>query len=216
LDHVADEALNYPAWVQAAHAHLAAGDGPLAELAQRQGPVGRAVSREYFSRLSRAILGQQISTKAAAAIYGRFLGLMGDPPGPAAVLALSDEALRGVGLSGAKVRSVRDLAERALDGRLDLVHLETLSDDAIVEQLVAVRGIGRWTAEMFLMFSLGRPDVLAADDLGIQVGIQRLYGWEKRPTPTVVRQFAEEGGWHPYATEACFQLWESLHNNPPL
>src|SRR5829696_2666813 len=147
----------------------------MAALARRQGSVLRPTSTDYFARLVRAIAGQQISTKAAQSIYNRFAELTGDPPTPRRVLKLSDEQIRAAGFSGAKLASVRDLSERALDGRLDLPHLQALPDDEIIDQLVAVRGIGRWTAEMFLMFSLGRPDVLAADDLGVQVAIQRLY-----------------------------------------
>ena len=186
----------------------------MADLVRRQGIVLRPLSRQYFARLVRAIVGQQISVTAAASIYARFAALAGDPPLPEAIIRLSDEEIRGCGFSGAKLRSVRDLAEHALDGRLDLPHLETLPDEEIIQQLVAVRGIGRWTAEMFLMFSLGRPDVLAADDLGVQAGIQRVYALDKRPTPTQVRQLAEEGRWHPFATAACLQLWESLKSNP--
>lgn len=188
----------------------------MAALVRRQGVVVRPTSQDYYARLVRAICGQQISTKAAQSIYDRFAKLAGDPPTPRRVRRLTDEQIRATGFSGGKLASVRDLTERALDGRLDLAHLEQLPDAEIVEQLIAVRGIGRWTAEMFLMFSLGRPDVLAADDLGVQVGIQRLYGLEGRPTPKQVASMAEEGRWHPYATAACFQLWESLRNNPPL
>ena len=188
----------------------------MAALVKRQGIVLRPTSTDYFARLVRAIAGQQISTKAAQSIYDRFAALAGNPPTPRRVLKLTDEQIRGAGFSGAKLASVRDLAAHALDGRLDLPHLEQLPDEEIITQLVAVRGIGRWTAEMFLMFSLGRPDVLAADDLGVQVAIQRLYAMESRPTPKQVQQFAADGGWHPYATEACLQLWESLKNNPQL
>jgi len=205
-----------PVWARAAHQHLLMTDGPMAGLAQRQGSVVRSVSGEHFPRLIRAIVGQQISVKAAASIYGRLATVTGEPPTPAALASQTDEVLRACGLSNAKVRAVRDLAEHALDGRLDLAHLDSLPDEEVIEQLVAVRGIGRWTAEMFLMFSLARPDVLAADDLGVQAGIQRLYATEARPSPAEVREIAVRGGWHPYATAACFQLWESLKNNPAL
>ena len=190
----------------------------MAALVKRQGVVLRPTSREYFARLVRAIVGQQISTTAATSIYNRFAALPGKGKRltPRAVMQLTDEQIRGAGFSGGKLLSVRDLAQRAIDGRLDLAHLQTLPDEEIVEQLVAVRGIGRWTAEMFLMFSLGRPDVLAADDLGVQVGIQRLYDLPERPKPLQVKALAAENRWHPYATEACLQLWESLKNNPQL
>jgi DNA-3-methyladenine glycosylase II len=209
---------DYPSWGKAAHRHLLKADAPMAALVKRQGLVLRPTSKEYFPRLVRAIVGQQISTTAATSIYNRFVALMGKGRTltPRAVLRLTDEEIRAAGFSGAKLLSVRDLAQRAVDGRLDLPHLESLPDEEIVQQLVAVRGIGRWTAEMFLMFSLGRPDVLAADDLGVQAGIQRLYSLDKRPTPTQVKQLALDGRWHPYATAACLQLWESLRNNPQL
>jgi len=205
-----------PAWATAAHQHLLAADAPMANLARRQGSVVRSVTGEHFPRLVRAIVGQQISVKAAASIYGRLAAATGEPPTPATLAAQTDEALRACGLSNAKVRAVRDLADHALDGRLNLAHLDTLSDEEVVGQLIAVRGIGRWTAEMFLMFSLARPDVLAAGDLGVQAGIQRLYSTEMRPSPMEVIEIAARGGWHPYATAACFQLWESLKNNPAL
>jgi DNA-3-methyladenine glycosylase II len=208
----------YPSWGKAAYRHLLNADAPMAALVKKQGPVLRPTSKQYFARLVRAIVGQQISTTAATSIYNRFVALMGKGRKltPRSVLRLSEEEIRGSGFSGAKLASVRDLAQRAVDGRLDLTHLESLPDEEIIEQLVAVRGIGRWTAEMFLMFSLGRPDVLAADDLGVQVGIQRLYALDGRPTPSQVKQLAQDGRWHPYATEACLQLWESLRNNPQL
>lgn len=212
------DAGTYPAWGKAAQRHLMKADPAMAALVRRQGLVLRPTSKEYFARLVRAIVGQQISTTAATSIYNRFAALVGSGRKltPRAVMRLTDEQIRGAGFSGGKLLSVRDLSQRAIDGRLDLAHLETLPDEEIVEQLVAVRGIGRWTAEMFLMFALGRPDVLAADDLGVQVGIERLYELPARPKPAEVRAIAERGRWHPYATEACLQLWESLKNNPQL
>ncbi len=202
-------------WSLDAYEHLAQrADGPMAALVRRAGPVTRPLSRDYFARLVRAIVGQQISGKAAASIYGRLLERAGEPFTPAALQALGDDEVRACGLSQNKLLAVRDLAQRALDDRLDLAHLETLADEDVTAQLVAVRGIGRWTAEMFLMFALGRPDVLPADDLGIQNAVERLYGLESHPTPATVRRLAEEGRWHPYATAACFYLWDSLNNAP--
>lgn len=206
-----------PDWADTAHQHLAQADPIMAALVGRQGLVMREICRdqsEYFGRLARAIVGQQISTKAAASIFGRLIAHTGEPIAPAALIALDEETLRACGLSTAKRLALRDLAQHALDGRLDLEHLATLPDEAVLAQLIAVRGIGRWTAEMFLMFALGRPDVLAADDLGIQNAIQRVYALDTRPTPQAVRHLAIEGRWHPYATAACFHLWHSLHNTP--
>ena len=223
-----------PPWVRPAHEHLLRADPPLAALVRRQGPVARPLTRDYLGRLVRAIVGQQISGKAAAAIYRRLIDLAertggpdlpgtlaipgtpsapgrpGQPLMPEALAALADDALRACGLSLNKLLAIRDLTQRALDGRLDLRHLDSLPDDEVRAQLVAVRGIGRWTADMFLMFALGRPDVLPAEDLGIQVAVARLYGLDAHPTPAAIRRLAADGGWHPFATAACFHLWESL------
>jgi DNA-3-methyladenine glycosylase II len=199
----------------AAYEHLSAhADPAMAGLVRRAGPVTRPVTRDYFARLVRAIVGQQISTKAAASIYGRLVVRSGEPPTPAGVQAVPDEELRACGLSQNKLLSIRDLTAHALDGRLDLAHLDTLPDEEVTAQLVAVRGIGVWTAEMFLMFALARPNVLSPGDLGIQNAIERLYALDAHPTPSVVRRIADEGRWHPYATAACFYLWDSLHNAP--
>jgi DNA-3-methyladenine glycosylase II len=205
-----DYAEALPPWVEVAHTHLLGADAPMAALVRRHGPFARPVTRDYYGRLVRAIVGQQISSKAAAAIYARVVAQAGGTLAPAAVRALTPDVLRACGLSEAKLRSIGDLTERALDGRLDLDRLEVLPDHDIVAQLVAVRGIGRWTAEMFLMFALARPDVLPVDDLGIQAGVQRLYALPSRPAPAAIRQLAGDGRWHPYATAASFYLWESL------
>ncbi len=134
-----------------------------------------------FETLVRAIAGQQISTYAAAAIYGRLVTLV-DPLTPAGVLARSEEELRAVGLSGRKVLYIRDLAERAIDGRLELDRLDDLSDDEVRAQLVAVAGIGQWSADMFLLFELRRPDVFPAGDLGLRKAVQTLDGLDQAPT----------------------------------
>ena len=214
-DSAAPETVPLLPWSRAAHAHLVAHADPvMAALARERGPVTRPQSREYFARLARAIVGQQISTKAAASIYGRVVERAGGVLTPASLQALDDETLRGAGLSQAKLLSLRDLAAHALDGRLDLAHVETLPDEEVAAQLVAVRGIGTWTAEMFLMFALGRQDILPVDDLGIQNAVERLYQLDAHPKPAQIRQLAAEGHWHPYATAACFYLWDYLNNAP--
>ena len=200
-----------------ASAELARRDRVMRRLAKAHGPCRIPRSREdHFHALAESIVYQQLAGAAAAAIFGRFRGLFDGALTPEAVLAAPETALRGAGLSPNKLASIRDLSQKVLDGTLPLDRISRLRDDAIIERLVTVRGIGRWTAEMFLMFSLGRPDVLAADDLGVQVGIQKLYGLDTRPKPTEVKLIATDGRWHPYATEACLQLWESLKNNPQL
>lgn len=202
-------------WLQAAFDHLTQRADPvMAACVRRWGIITRPISRDYFARLTRAIVGQQISTSAAASIYNRVLERTSEPLTSRALQAVPEAELRACGLSQNKLLSLRDLAARALDGRLDLDRLDSLSNEEVTAQLVAVRGIGPWTAEMFLMFALARPDVLPAGDLGIQNAVKRLYALHTRPAPAVIRQMAQDGNWHPYATAACFYLWDSLSNTP--
>jgi DNA-3-methyladenine glycosylase II len=166
--------------------------------------------KDHLSALVGAIVSQQLSTKAAATIFGRFVALFPDNhiPDPAAIAAHSDEVLRSVGLSGQKVSYLRDLSARLIDGRLQLDELESLPDEMVIERLVAVKGFGRWTAEMFLMFRLHRPDVLPAGDLGIVVAIQRMYRLRKRPDARRVLKIGE--AWRPYRSVASWYLWQTL------
>lgn len=164
-----------------------------------------------FETLVRAIAGQQISTYAAAAIYGRLVTLV-DPLTPVGVLARSEEELRAVGLSGRKVLYIRDLAERAIDGRLELDRLDELSDDEVRAQLVAVAGIGQWSADMFLLFELRRPDVFPAGDLGLRKAVQTLDGLDQAPTEKAAAARAER--WSPYRSLATKYLFWSLHQAP--
>jgi DNA-3-methyladenine glycosylase II len=170
--------------------------------------------KDHLSALVGAIVSQQLSTKAAATIFGRFVALFPDShvPDAAAIAAQSDEALRSVGLSGQKVSYLRDLSARLMDGRLTLDELEALPDEEVIERLVAVKGFGRWTAEMFLMFRLHRPDVLPGGDLGIVVAIQRLYRLRKRPDARRVLKIGEI--WRPYRSVASWYLWQTLKNEP--
>jgi len=165
--------------------------------------------KDHLTALAGSIVSQQLSTKAAATIFGRFVALF--PEGElsaSAVVALDDEAMRGAGLSGQKVRYMRDLCGRILDGRLNLDELESLDDEAAIERLIEVKGFGRWTAEMFLMFRLHRPDVLPVDDLGIVNAVQRLYKLRKRPDARKLRALGE--AWKPYRSVASWYLWQSL------
>jgi DNA-3-methyladenine glycosylase II len=170
--------------------------------------------KDHLSALVSAIVSQQLSTKAAATIFGRFVALFPDNhiPDAAAIAAQTDAALRGVGLSGQKVGYMRDLSARLMDGRLNLDELDSLPDEEVIQRLVAVKGFGRWTAEMFLMFRLHRPDVLPAGDLGIVVAIQRLYRLRKRPEPKRVLKIGE--AWRPYRSVASWYLWQTLKNEP--
>ncbi len=165
--------------------------------------------KDHLTALVGAIVSQQLSTKAAATIFGRFIALF--PEGqidPAAIAAFDDQTLRGVGLSGQKVSYLRDLSARILDGRLRLDEIHTLSDDDVIERLTEVKGFGRWTAEMFLMFRLHRPDVLPVDDLGIVKAVQKLYRLRNRPDAKRLRKIGE--AWRPYRSVASWYLWQTL------
>jgi DNA-3-methyladenine glycosylase II len=202
--------------VDYAHARrlLARRDPVMRDLMRAHGPCGLADAQHVdpFRALTHAIIAQQLSTKAAATIEGRFAALFDGKPTAQGVMAIADDRLRGVGLSGQKLGYMRDLCARVDDGRLDLHGLGNLPDDAVVTSLTAVKGIGRWTAEMFLMFKLHRPDVLPVGDLGIVKAVQRAYGLRKVPTPDRLTKIGE--AWRPYRSVACWYLWASLDNAP--
>jgi DNA-3-methyladenine glycosylase II len=191
-------------------------DPILAAAIKRIGRCGMAERqrKDHLSALVGSIVSQQLSTKAAATIFGRCVALFpgGHIPDAAAIAAQSDAALRSVGLSGQKVGYLRDLSARIMDGRLDLDELETLPDEDVIARLTAVKGFGRWTAEMFLMFRLHRPDVLPAADLGIVNAIQRLYRLRKRPDAKRVLKIGD--AWRPYRSVASWYLWQTLRNEP--
>lgn len=166
--------------------------------------------RDHLTALAGSIVSQQLSTKAAATIFGRFQALFSSdsPLSAQAVLAFDDQTLRGVGLSGQKVRYLRDLCERIVDGRLVLDEIESLDDEAVIARLTEVKGFGRWTAEMFLMFRLHRPDVLPVGDLGIVNAVQRLYKLRSKPDAKKLLKLGE--AWRPYRSVASWYLWQSL------
>jgi 3-methyladenine DNA glycosylase/8-oxoguanine DNA glycosylase len=191
----------------------------------RRDPVLRAIISKYgvcgiktgreadiFCGLVESIVSQQLSTKAAATIYGRLRALMpdGGAPTPHAIVPLSDEALRGVGLSRQKVSYVRDLSRRVIDGSLKTDAFAAMTDDEVVAQLTQIKGIGRWTADMILIFRLARPDILPVGDLGIVKAVQKAYGLRK--TPDAKRLVALGERWRPYRSIASWYLWRSLEN----
>jgi len=190
-------------------------DPVIATLIRQHGECGLAASQrtDPFHALLHAIIAQQLSTKAARTIEGRFSALFEGGATPAAVVRVPDEQLRAVGLSGQKVKYVRDLCARILDGSLKLDTLTLLTDDEVVAALTSVKGIGRWTAEMFLMFRLHRPDVLPVGDLGIVKAVQRAYRLRTLPTPARLTKLGE--AWRPYRSVACWYLWASL-DAPPI
>jgi DNA-3-methyladenine glycosylase II len=169
---------------------------------------------DHYGTLVRSIVGQQLSTKAAAAIYGRLIERFGGrAPTPEEVLAADPDELRtAAGLSHAKVRYLRSLAEHVLDGSLQLDRLPKLSDDEVIAELTAVKGIGEWSAHMFLMFHLRRPDILPVGDLGIRRAVKLRYDLPELPTPAELTEIAE--AWRPHRTLACIYLWRSLQATP--
>jgi DNA-3-methyladenine glycosylase II len=192
---------------------LRAADPVLARLIDRLEPVDMASWRarwslDDFGSLARAIVGQQIATRAAAAIFGRLQAFIDDRDAATAIAGASDAELRAIGLSAAKAASLRDLAARTLDGRLQLDSMRELSDDEAHRQLTAVRGIGPWTADMFLLGQLGRPDVLPAGDLGIRRAVQAAYGLERMPSEGEVRRLSE--AWRPHRSLATAYLYSFL------
>jgi DNA-3-methyladenine glycosylase II len=186
----------------------------MAGLIRRHGACGLAQAQhtDPFKALTRAIISQQLSSKAAATIAARFNALLDGLPTPARIDAVSDAALRAVGLSGQKIRYMRDLCARVTDGSLPLTQLASLGDEEVIAALTQVMGIGRWSAEMFLMFRLHRPDVLPVGDLGIVKAVQRAYRLRKTPDAARLRQIGEP--WRPYRSIACWYLWASLDNAP--
>ena len=186
-------------------------DPLLAAAIRHIGPCGLAARQhtDHLTALARAIVGQQLSGKAAATIFDRFLALFADRTITApAITALDDKTLRAVGLSGQKVSYLRDLCARINNGTLQLDELEALGDEDVIARLVAVRGFGRWTAQMFLMFRLHRPDVLPVADLGITKAVQNIYKLRKRPNAAKILKIGEP--WRPYRSIASWYLWQSL------
>jgi DNA-3-methyladenine glycosylase II len=193
-------------------------DPILGVVIKRIGPCGMAGRQHphHLGALTRSIVSQQLSTKAAATIYQRFAALFPDNAvtSAEAIARVDDATLRGVGLSGQKVGYLRDLSARIMDGRLALDGLEALGDEAVIERLTSVKGLGRWTAEMFLMFRLHRPDVLPVGDLGIVNATQQVYRLKTKPSPERLLKIGE--AWRPYRSVACWYLWQSLHRPAPL
>jgi DNA-3-methyladenine glycosylase II len=205
-----------------ARKQLAASDPTMAALMARVGEIDLATRlarrkeerpNDAYGALLRAIVGQQLSTKAARTIYGRVLDLFdGSTPSPEQLLETDQTDLRAAGLSGRKVEYIRDLASHVIEGELELDRLDQLDDTEVIEEIVAVRGLGVWTAEMFLMFHLERPDVLSGGDLGIRKAVQIEYGLKEMPPPAKVLEIGEP--WRPHRSLASLYLWESLANAP--
>lgn len=194
--------------MQEALKHLTVADPQLAAIIEAVGAYEIKLRKDPFRSLVEAIIYQQLAGSAADAIYGRFVKIYGRFPRPAQLLATKDSKLHAAGLSGRKIEYLRDLAARVSDGRLKLSKLSKLPDDQVIEQLVQVKGIGRWTAEMFLIFCLGREDVLPVGDLGLRKAMQKTYLLAELPTPEAMCNIAQP--WKPYCTIATWYMWKSL------
>ena len=193
-------------------------DKVIRRLMEERGPIDPEIDRrgsrpDPWEALARAIVGQQLSTTAARSIWEKLVGQFGGQlPPPEELLRKRKPTLRKAGLSNAKVEFLRDLAQHVKDGRLDLKAIGKLPDEDVIAELIEVKGVGRWTAEMFLIFHLGRPDVVSVGDLGIRRAVQLAYGMEELPGPEELEKLAEE--WRPHRTLACLYLWRSLDNTP--
>ena len=184
------------------------------DLIRKYGPCGMAGAQkaDHFTAIVQAITSQQLSTKAAATIFRRVVALVdGGVPTPAGFAAVADTDLRTAGLSRQKITYVRDLCAKVQDGTLDLDALHALDDESAIEAITCVKGLGRWSAEMFLMFRLHRPDVMPVDDLGIVNALMRAYRLRKKPKAERMLKIAET--WRPYRSVACWYLWRSLENS---
>jgi DNA-3-methyladenine glycosylase II len=202
--------------MQEAANHLAKNDPVLAPVIKRAGlcTIRPVKAEDYYWELVDAIISQQLSVKVAHSIEERFKALYpGALPTPDQILVTPDEKLRQVGLSQAKVKYVKSLAEHIREGKLELELLNKLSNLEASRELTAVKGIGEWTAHMFLMFAMARLDVLAVGDLGIRAGIQKLYSLPSLPAPEEITELAEKNNWHPYESVACWYIWHSKDNS---
>lgn len=194
--------------------HIKANDMRLAELVRVYPQPTFRPHSNYYRELVESIISQQLSVKAAATINKRFVDSFGHFPETKEILTRDDEQLRTVGLSGQKTRYIKDLATKVVDGSIKFDHLDQLSNDEIVAELTAVKGVGEWTVHMFLMFCMGRFDVLPIGDLGIKNAVQRLYSLNSTPAPDDIRDIAAYNGWKPYESIASWYLWKSLENTP--
>jgi DNA-3-methyladenine glycosylase II len=206
-----------PETIKKAVEHLSSHDPILGEVIARA-PLPTFVPHvNYYQELVSSIISQQLSVKAAATILKRFKALFSEEfPSPEAILTTDIEELRGVGLSRQKATYIKDLATRVLDGSVQFSHLDSLSNQEIIDELIQIKGVGVWTVHMFLLSCMGRLDVLPTGDLGIKNGIFALYGLPEKPTPEAMERIASENHWHPYESVASWYVWHSLDNKPAL
>jgi DNA-3-methyladenine glycosylase II len=194
-----------------AERYLAKQDERMAALIKLYGPCRLQPHKDYYGELVSGIVGQQLSAKAGAVIWRRVLELFGGKmPIPEQLIEIDVGKIRAAGVSRPKIGYMKDLAQHILDGRLDLEHIATMPNDQLIEQLTAVKGIGQWSAQMFMIFGLGRLDVLPVGDLGIRKAVQQVYGSKQLPTGEQIITVANRHKWHPYESVASWYLWKSL------
>lgn len=209
-----------PEWtakLEDARTHLLAQDPILAKVIQKAPLPTITPHTHYYQELVESIISQQLSVKAAATILKRFKELFtSDFPSPAEILAQDIDDFRAVGLSRQKASYIRDLAEKVEAGTVKFDHLDSLTNQEVLDELIQIKGVGVWTVHMFLMFCMGRFDVLPTGDLGIKNGIQKLYDFKEKPTPEEMEKVAKKNHWHPYESVASWYVWYSLDNKPPV
>ena len=188
--------------------HLKKSDPVLRAIIERVGPYRIEYGPPEFHSLAEAIVYQQLNGKAAVTIFNRFTDLAGKPLTPQGILKLTDQQMRSVGLSKQKTSYLRDMAERAIRGQLDFSKLHECSDEEVIKHLTQVKGVGVWTAHMFLIFTLRRPNVLPTGDFGVQMAVKKHYNKRKLPKPALMEKIARP--WEPYRSIACWYLWRSL------
>lgn len=213
-----DKQTAFAAELEKAERLLARRDPILRPVIKQYAPCGLRPHTRYFETMVGSIVSQQLSTKAADTIFKRFRALYapGRFPKPEQIAQTPPEHLRGVGLSQQKANYIKDLAAKTHDGTIRFHHLSKLENEAIIEMLTQVKGIGVWTVHMFLIFSLGRLNVLPVGDLGIRNAIQRAYGFDHAPLAAEIEALADARGWRPYCSVVSWYLWRSLHNKPAL
>jgi len=207
-----------PENLQIAADYLAKTDPQLAPIIARAGTPSIVPNKQYYQALVESIISQQLSVKAAATIQKRFLDLFPgeDFPTPGMILEKDIEELRSVGLSRQKGTYIQDLAVKVLEETVRFNHLDALSNEDVIAELTKIKGVGVWTVHMFLMFCMGRLDVLPTGDLGIKNGMYALYRLEEKPTPDEMTALAKKNKWHPYETVASWYIWHSLDNKPAV
>lgn len=207
-----------PTTLKKAADYLLEADPHLAPIIAEAGLPTISPHKNYYQELVESIVSQQLSVKAAATIMKRFLELFpgSEFPAPDQILSKTVEEMREVGLSRQKATYIQDLAVKVIEGTVRFNHLDTLSNDEVITELTQIKGVGVWTVHMFLMFCMGRLDVLPTGDLGIKNGIYKLYELKEKPTPEEMEKIAKKNKWHPYESVASWYIWHSLDNKPAL